>query len=175
MEELQGKVDALQAKLDALDAEYAGASPELLASLEKQLADLTKLHAEKLAAYQKADEELKTANERLKRVRKLIEKLGKGAKAKIARRRAVIENAANLYKEFKAEMERAQVEQLKARWRSAPLPKKRSWRSREWRTSSKACNPWPTRAWPGASHKDRPGAPDPVHAGVRSVTAHCLP
>ena len=124
VEELQGKVDALQAKLDALDAEYAGASPELLASLEKQLADLTKLHAEKLAAYQKTDEELKTANERLKRVRKLIEKLGKGTKAKIARRRAVIENAANLYKEFKAEMERAQVERLKARWRSAPLPKK---------------------------------------------------
>ena len=124
VEELQGKVDALQAKLDALDTEYAGASPELLASLEKQLADLTKLHAEKLAAYQKTDEELKTANERLKRVRKLIEKLGKGTKAKIVRRRAIIENAANLYKEFKAEMERAQVEQLKTRWRSAPLPKK---------------------------------------------------
>ena len=124
VEELQGKVDALQAKLDALDAEYAGASPELLASLEKQLADLTKLHAEKLAAYQKTDEELKTANERLKRVRKLIEKLGKGTKAKIVRRRAVLENAANLHKEFKAEMERAQVEQLKARWRSGPLPKK---------------------------------------------------
>ena len=119
VEELQGKVDALQAKLDALDAEYAGASPELLASLEKQLADLTKLHAEKLAAYQKADEELKTANERLKRVRKLIEKLGKGTKAKIARRRAVLENAANLYGEFKAEMERAQVERLKNRWRGA--------------------------------------------------------
>ena len=116
---LQAKVDALQAKIDALDAEYAGASPELLASLEKRLADLTSLYNRKLADYTQAEEDLKAANARLKRVQKLIEKLGKGEKAKIVRRRAVLNQAANLYGAFKTEMEAAQVERMKNRWRGA--------------------------------------------------------
>lgn len=116
---LQAKVDALQAKLDALDAEYAGASPELLASLEKRLADLTALYNRKLADYRRAEEDLKAANDRLKRVQKLIAKLGTTAKAKIARRRVVLTEASNLYGAFKTEMEAAQVERMKNRWRGA--------------------------------------------------------
>ena len=119
VEELQAKVDALQARLDALDAEYAGASPELLASLEKRLADLTALYDRKLADYRRAEEDLKAAIERVKRVQKLIEKLGKGQKAKIVRRREMLEYASNLYGVFKQEMEAAQVERLKNRWRGA--------------------------------------------------------
>ena len=118
---LQAKVDALQAKLDALDAEHAGASPELLASLEKRLADLTALYNRKLADYRRAEEDLKAANDRLKRVKKLIKKLGTTAKAKIARRRVVLTEASNLYGAFKEEMEAAQVERLKNRWRGANL------------------------------------------------------
>jgi len=117
--EMQAKIDALQAKIDALDAEYMGASPAMLTALEKQLADLEKVYAQKLAQYEVAQQALKTAMERLARVRRLIEKLAKGPKAKIARRRSVLDEASNLYGVFKQEMEAAQVERLKNRWRGA--------------------------------------------------------
>lgn len=118
---LQVKVDDLNARIAALDAEYSGATPERLQALEQEIVTLTKLYAQKLAQYERAAEALKSALERLARVRALIEKLSKGTKAKIARRRTVLDHAANLYGVFKDEMEKAQVERLAARWRGANI------------------------------------------------------
>jgi hypothetical protein len=119
--ELHARVDRLTERMAILDAEYAGAVQTLLDSPQKQLADLDREHAEKQAKCEKAQESLKLAQERLARIHKLKEKLSKPTSSKMERRRVVLAQDAHLYGEFKAEMKKAQLARLAARWRGASL------------------------------------------------------